>query len=545
MKNKIYLSLIFGLFTACMAMSQSLERRSGELLLQLRADASPNTVLFELKKTAPGLESLNWKNVVAPEWQMYLLGFDESRIDPVALLSAARRMPDIQTAQWNHRAFERVTQPNDADWWQQDEMTLIGMPQAWDVTTGGLTPAGDTIVVAVLEKGALLEHPDLAANIWYNRGEIPGNGVDDDGNGYTDDYRGWNPRTEDDDPGDVGFHGTAVNGIIGAKGNNGIGVTGVNWDVKMLNLANVEYESEIIAAYNYVGNMRKKYNNSNGQQGAFVVATNASFGIDNEQASAHPLWCAVYDSLGQVGILSVGATSNQNTNVDIQGDMPSTCPSEYLITVNNVDKFDKKVQNTGYGSTHIDLGAPGQGSHTTKSQGTTPNYGAFDGTSAATPHVTGAVGFLYSLQCPELTADALTQPALCARRLRDIILENVSPNETLQNITTSGGRLDVAQAVKAVQELCDGTATGPLEIIWARPNPVHTELQVRFQTPTYSPYQVRVFNMLGQQVYEETLTPSPFSSNIWKYDATLLPRGVYSVAFGRKDAWRAVKFVKK
>jgi hypothetical protein len=231
-------------------------------------------------------------------------------------------------------------------------------------------------------------------------------------------------------------------------------------------------------------------------------------------------------------------------NVDIQGDMPSTCPSQYLITVNNMDKFDKKRPNTGYGATHIDLGAPGEGSYTTRSQGMLPQYGAFDGTSSATPHVTGAVGLLYSLQCTDLTADALSQPALCAQRIRDLILENVSPNETLENITTTEGRLDVASSVKAVQALCGGAAAGPLEIIWVRPNPVRFELQVRFQTPNYVPYQIRVFNMLGQQMYEETLTPSPFSNNIWKYDTHALPAGVYSVAFGRKEAWRSVKFVK-
>ncbi len=539
-----YLLLLLLLSICSLAQSQTIGRKPGEMLLQLQPETAPATVLYRLAQAVPNIQGLEWRAVVAPDWHIYLLGFDPSSADPAVLLAAARRLPEVRAAQWNHRAAERATTPNDSDWWQQDEMNLIGMPDAWDVTTGGLTPAGDTIVVAVLEKGALLEHPDLAPNAWRNWGEIPGNGIDDDGNGYKDDYRGWNPRTKDDDPGNINFHGTAVNGIIGAKGNNGMGVTGVNWDIRLMNLGNVEYEDEIIAAYNYAANMRKRYNSSNGAQGAFVVATNASFGIDYEKASDHPLWCAVYDSLGKVGVLSVGATSNQNVNVDIQGDMPSTCPSQYLITVNNVDKFDKKMPNTGYGPIHIDLGAPGQGSYTTRSQGMTPQYGTFDGTSAATPHVTGAVGLLYSLQCPEFTADARTDPEACARRVRDVILENVSPNETLKNITTTNGRLDVARSVKAVQEFCGGAASGPLQIMWVRPNPVFTELQVRFQTPTYSPYLVRVFNMLGQVIHEETVNPSPFSNNIWKYDASTLPLGVYAVAIGRNAAWRAVKFVK-
>lgn len=543
MNIKYYLTLVAFFATMAWAAGQSLERRAGELLVQLNAESSPASVLSQLNKAIPGAKPMDWEPLVA-DWQVYLLHFDESTTDPATLLRVAQRMVDIRNVQWNHRVFERVTQPNDPDWSMQDNMTMIGMPEAWDVTTGGLTPAGDTIVVAVLEKGALLDHPDLEANIWHNWGEIPGNGLDDDNNGYTDDFRGWNPRTGNDDPGTIGFHGTAVNGIIGAKGNNNTGVTGVNWDIKLMNLANTEIESEIISAYKYVADMRKLYNSTNGAKGAFVVATNASFGIDFEFAADHPLWCAAYDSLGKVGVLSMGATANQNVDVDQQGDMPSTCPSEYLIMVTNVDKFDKRKATAGYGKNHVDLGAPGDGSYTTYSQGMTPQYGAFTGTSAATPHVTGAVGLLYSLQCEDLTADALTQPALCAARIRDIILENVSPNETLENITTTEGRLDISASVKAVQDFCGGAAAGPLEIIWARPNPVQSQLRVRFQTPSYVPYQIRVFNMLGQQIHEETITPNPFSSNIWEYDAHALPAGVYSVSFGRKEAWRSVKFVK-
>ncbi|TNE59338.1 MAG: T9SS type A sorting domain-containing protein [Bacteroidetes bacterium] len=527
-----------------LATGQTLERHSGELLIRLRPEVSPANVLAQLNRLLPGGAPLAWGDIVAPDWQIYQLNFDESGVDAQALLEAARALPDVQAAQFNHRVYDRDTQPNDPDWFQQDDLTLIGMTTAWDVSTGGVTANGDTIVVAVLEKGALLEHPDLAPNVWYNWAEIPGNGVDDDGNGYTDDYRGWNPRTGDDDPGSVGFHGTAVNGIIGAKGNNGIGVTGISWNVKLMNLANVEYESEILAAYAYVGKMRELYNTTNGAKGAFVVATNASFGIDFERASDHPLWCAAYDALGVLGVLSVGATSNKNVNVDVEGDMPSTCPSEYLITVNNIDKFDNKVANTGYGPISIDLGAPGQGTYTTRSQGDTPQYGTFDGTSAATPHVTGAIGFLYSLQCEDMVRDALSAPSTCAKRMRDIILQNVSPNETLKDITATDGRLDVAAAVRAVQELCGGTGAGQLDILWVRPNPVRDLIQVKYRTPAYTEYSIRVFNMLGQLMIEDAVIPDPFSNNIWEYDVHALPAGVYSVAFGRNEAWRSVKFVK-
>lgn len=537
--------LLFACLWSLTRLSAQPERRSGEMLVQLRPEASPATVLHQLSTALPTEAALTWKKTVAPGWHIYLLGFDENASSAEALLAAARRHPDVATAQWNHRAEERATFPNDPEWSRQTGFVLIGMPDAWDISTGGTTLRGDTIVVAVLEKGALRSHPDVAPNFWFNWKETPNNGKDDDGNGYVDDFRGWNPRKNNDDPGTPGFHGTAVNGIIGAKGNNSLGVSGINWNVRLMNLADITYEDEIVGGYYYAATMRRLYNETQGTKGAFVVATNASFGIDRAWPKDFPLWCPVYDSLGKLGILSIGATSNQNVNVDVAGDMPSTCPSEFLIVVNNVDVAGRKINETGYGRTYVDLGAPGDGTYTTRSNNNDPTYGIFNGTSAATPHVTGAVALLYSLPCSTFVGDALSNPAVCARRVRDVLLESITPEPTLANITTTGGRLNVASAVRRVQELCNGNPLGPLEILWLQPNPASDEIQVRLQAPSYSPYQVRIFNMLGQQVYEGTFTPEPFSTNLWKHNVASLPRGVYSLSFGRNDAWRSVKFIKK
>lgn len=519
--------------------SLPIERRSGEMLVQFEAGADQAYTIALLNEAGAGTVSL--KKSIAPDWHIHLLGFDESRVEPAAFLSIARRTPGIRFAQWNCRVPDRSTEPNDSEWWRQGDMNLIGAPDAWDVSTGGLTPAGDTIVVAILEKGALSTHPEIAPNLWHNWAEIPNNDIDDDHNGYVDDFAGWDARNDGDDPG-TSNHGTAVNGVVGARGNNGTGIAGVNWFVKLMDISNSEFESEIVDAYNYVGDMRRRYNETNGAQGAFVVATNASFGLDRERAEDHPIWCAVYDSLGKVGVISVGATTNANINVDLEGDMPTSCTSEFLITVNNVNQLGAKMPSTGYGTTTIDLGAPGDDTYTTGGT-TSPSFGTLGGTSLATPHVTGAVALLYSMTCDKLTNDALTDPVACARRIRDMILQNVEPEPSLDGLTATGGYLQIANSVEAVRTLCDGLV-GPLTILEFRTSADNNQITIFYQTPNFEPYKFRVFNMLGQLMHEETVRPHQFGVNSVTFDATNLPRAVYVANLGRNKLQVSRKFPK-
>ena len=263
----------------------------------------------------------------------------------------------------------RSTTPNDVEFpnqWQYINTEQSGGSQgadidvdlAWDVTTGGLTANGDTIVVAVLDDGIDLNHSDFENNLWVNHAEIPNNGIDDDENGYIDDYRGWNSNQDNDNIAGGG-HGTPVAGIVGAKGNNGTGVAGVNWNVKVMVVKNDFNTSEagVLAAYSYPLAMRQQYNESNGTRGAFVVSTNASWGVDFGRPEDAPIWCSYYDTLGTYGILNCGATINGNVNVDEEGDLPTACSSDFMISVTNMNHFDNKVQGAGYGLETIDLGA--------------------------------------------------------------------------------------------------------------------------------------------------------------------------------------------
>jgi len=543
-KHCLALALLF--CCANLLFSQTPDRTAGQMLVQINPGASIDALLASARRSLP---ALRLERPIAPAWDIYLLGFEENDTDAEALLDAVQHLPGVRFAQWNAPVQDRNTTPNDPNWGQQTDMTLIHAPEVWDASTGGVMYSrdsiiGDTIVVAILEKGLLLQHPDLLPNLWRNRAEIPDNDIDDDNNGYVDDYLGYDVRNGGDGPGTGGTHGTSVFGIVGARGDNGQGVTGVNWNVKMMSLSNVESIAEVVSAYEYVWKTRRLYNQTKGAKGAFVVATNASFGFDNKFPSFAPLWCAAYDSLGRVGVLSAGATTNGNSNVDVEGDLPSTCPSEYLIVVNNVYATSgNKYPATGTGKTHVDLGAPGEGSFTTANgSGGSGSYASFTGTSAATPHVAGAIGLLYSLQCDLLTSDALSSPQACARRVRDIILNNVVDVPTLQNLTSTGGRLDLETSLQAVRELCMGSI-GPLTFLSVA-DKGNDQVVILYQTPSTQRHTFRVFNMLGQLMHEESLSPQEFAPNQIEFDTSQLPSGVYTFSIGRGDVVKSRKFRK-
>ena len=320
----------------------------------------------------------------------------------------------------------------------------IDAPEAWDISTGGITALGDTIVVAVIDGGCQLNHPDL--NYWHNWLEIPNNGIDDDNNGYIDDHRGWNAYNNN---GNIpsSSHGTHVSGITCAKGNNSIGVSGVNWGARVMPIAgSSSVEATVVAAYAYALELRATYNETNGLEGAFVVSTNSSFGVDLGQPGNYPIWCAMYDSMGVQGILSCGATANANWNIDVVGDVPTACPSDYMIAVTNTTRNDIKNSGAAYGLTTIDLGAPGTSILSTDTGG---GYSNKTGTSMATPMVAGSIALMFAAADSSLMVQYKSNLSLGAITFRDMLFEAVDSNASLQGITVTGGRLNVYNAALA------------------------------------------------------------------------------------------------
>ncbi|MFN7117531.1 MAG: S8 family serine peptidase [Saprospiraceae bacterium] len=389
--------------------------------------------------------------------------FDFTKINEYKLLDAIRLDRNIEVAQFNHLIEQRSTVPNDLQfdlqWWHfnvgQSTATIgedLDSDLAWDITTGGVTASGDTVVVCIIDDGLSTSHPDLAGNVWVNRAEIPGNGRDDDGNGYVDDFRGWNIVLNNDVITNRTIHGTPIAGIIGAKGNNGVGIAGINWNVKLMMVAGVpQTEAQALTAYSYPLTMRRRYNASNGRQGAFVVATNSSWGTPGSFPTDAPLWCAVYDSLGTQGIMNVSAVPNANTDVEQSGDLPTLCTSDYLMTVTNIDQKGLLYQDAAYGTTSVDLGAYGERIWTTTSP---DGYGNVTGTSYAAPQVTGAIALLYSAPCRNFAALYKSDPKAAALFVRQYILQGTKPGNGLSLFTVSGGKLNLYKPLQLLSEAC-------------------------------------------------------------------------------------------
>ncbi|MBK6831076.1 MAG: S8 family serine peptidase [Flavobacteriales bacterium] len=447
MRWKALLSVPFLLITLG-AFAQEPAYVEGDILVMLREGTTPEVVVRDLQEvegTRTGLRTV--KEVSAP-MRVWLLHFDARTIEQHVMLRAVRDHAGVQLAQNNHLVKERAV-PNDPQFGDQWHHTNINSTAAWDISTGGVTATGDTIVVCIIER-CDLSQPDLAANAWHNNGEVPDNGVDDAGNGYVDDHLGWNTPTGNDAVYATN-HGTQVAGMIGAVGNNGVGVVGANWNVKMMPVAyGGVQEAQVVAAYTYPLIMRRRYNDSNGATGAFVVVTNASWGIDNGQPEDSPVWCAMFDTLGTEGVLSCGSTANNNVDVDLVGDMPTACPSDYMISVTATDVNDNRTFS-GYGATTIDVGAPGAAVLTTNQTG---GFSTANGTSFAAPLTAGVVALLYSAPCPSLMALVQADPAAGALQVRDLLFDGVDEVGNLPGSIVTGGRINAGTSIQLLMNAC-------------------------------------------------------------------------------------------
>jgi subtilisin family serine protease len=289
----------------------------------------------------------------------------------------------------------------------------INAVPAWDVTTGS-----SNVIVAVIDTGIRYTHKDLAANMWANPGEIPGNGLDDDGDGYIDNVYGINAINGSGDPMDDGAHGSHVAGTICAAANDGNPHVGVAWDVRLMACRFIDdgagVVSDAIECIKFaVG------------KGARII--NASWGL--------PFCAALRDVIaaaGQNGVLFVAAAGNDGSAA---ASYPASYPLDNIISVAAHDSTNDLATFSSYGTNNVDLAAPGVKIWSCSS-GADTNYGSMNGTSMAAPHVSG-VAALVLARFPDSSVG----------QVRDRILRSVTPVASLQTKVATGGRLNAYGAL--------------------------------------------------------------------------------------------------
>jgi hypothetical protein len=300
----------------------------------------------------------------------------------------------------------------------------IDAPEAWDITTGS-----PSVVVFVVDTGVDYNHPDLNANLWRNPGEIPSNGIDDDGNGYVDDVYGIDTYYNDTDPFDGDGHGTHVSGTIGAIGNNNVGVVGVNWSVKIghckfLSDSGSGTTAGAISCLQYILNLKQTGNPAND-----IIATNNSWGGGGFSQALHDAIKAHMNA----GILFIAAAGNAGANNDTALFLPASYYLPNMIAVAASNHTDAKAGFSNYGRRTVHVGAPGQDILSTVPGN---SYDTFSGTSMATPHVTGLAA-LIKAQFPSFTW----------YQIRNRILATGDVTTGMQNVTISDRRINAYGAL--------------------------------------------------------------------------------------------------
>ena len=379
-----------------------------------------------------------------------------SGIEMQEALESLRRNPMVEFAEPNYR-LNRTSVSNDPGYlngnlwglYSDDLPSAVGpagttntfgaqAEKAWET---GYTGSQD-VIIGVIDEGLQIDHPDLAANIWVNPYEIPGDGIDNDGNGYRDDIHGWDAASNDNSiyDGIQDDHGTHVAGTIGAVGGNGIGVAGMAWNVKIIGAKffgpNGGSVADAVEAIDYLTDLKVRH-------GIRLVATNNSWGGNFYSQAIHD---AVIRS-AKADILFVAAAGNSSANIDTSYFFPANANSTIGTSTETAASFDNVLSvaalaSTGalasfsnYSSTQVDLAAPGVGIYSTMPAGV---YGTMSGTSMAAPHVAGAAALLASLNLPDFGAE----------EIKSAILNSVTLTPALAGKTATGGRLNVAGAIQ-------------------------------------------------------------------------------------------------
>jgi subtilisin family serine protease len=345
-----------------------------------------------------------------------------------------KKFADIEAAQPNFY-YHLTLAPNDTRYAELYGMAKISAPAAWDLTTGS-----QTTVVAIIDTGINYNHQDLVANMWTNAGETNNNGVDDDGNGFVDDYYGYDFFYNDSDPFDQNGHGTHTAGTVGAVGNNSTGVVGVNWNVKLMAIkiyspnGSDTTSAMLINAYNYVRLMKNR--------GVNIRVTNNSYGGCGEACGYDQATKNALDAMGNAGILNVFAAGNSGQNIETTPFYPASYTSPSILAVASSTSTDARSGFSNFGAASVDVAAPGTGILSTYNSSNT-SYATLSGTSMASPHGAGAAALLSSYN-----------PNLSVASLKATLMNTVDALAQWNGVVKTGGRLNVDRALRN-QTVCN------------------------------------------------------------------------------------------
>ena len=404
---------------------------------------APDEILIKFKSAAPQVKRLEAQSrVSAVRSHRFRSGAERWKLGPgvdvETALARLRGRSDVEYAEPNYRlSIERT--PDDPLFSQMYALRNTGQTggtfdsdidadEAWEVTTGSRA-----IVVAVIDTGIDYEHPDLRDNMWVNEREIPDNGVDDDDNGFVDDWRGWNFVNNDNDPYDDNDHGTHVAGIIGAVGNNGQGITGVCWQVrimsvKFLNSWGWGTTADAVEAIDYAAMM-----------GASII--NASWG---GTGFSQTLLDSIH-AAGERDVLFVAAAGNSRQDLDFYPFYPAAFGDPVILSVAATNSRDQLADFSNVGRVAVDLAAPGVDILSTIPNG---NYEMHSGTSMAAPHVAGAAALVRSVV-----------PGLGALVLKQMLMDQGDIRSSLLNRTVSGRRLNAYRSIPQAESIPPAAVT--------------------------------------------------------------------------------------
>lgn len=418
--------------------------KPGELIVKFKKDASP-------EQRAKVHQKIKSKKVK----KFKKVGVELVSLDPSISVEQAVELfkadPAVEYAEPNYELQALDTLPNDPSFLQLWGLNNTGQthgsrydgfvagtpgadidaPAAWDITTGS-----SDVVVAVIDTGIDYSHEDLAANMWRNQIELTGQpGVDDDGNGYVDDIYGIDTINDDSDPRDDNKHGTHCAGTIGAVGDNGIGVSGVNWNVqlmpcKFLGADGSGWTADAVECLDYVRDMKDR--------GVNVVATSNSWGCASFFCISQAMQDAIRAQMDS-GILFVAAAGNQSEDNDRNYFFPANYDIPNIITVAATDDDDARATFSNWGRRSVHVGAPGVDIYSTTLHDT---YGFLSGTSMATPHVAGLAGLLKGETSDRNWSD-----------IRNLILAGGDSIDSMIGKTISGKRINAAGSFSCVNEL--------------------------------------------------------------------------------------------